>query len=179
MDEKRIAIAEQNFRNYLKEGKIKKVDRLNNLIYSTYLRNSLESLNVANKLFEDKVSSLWVVVTSYYAMFYIACAYLYKLGYKPGDEIVHKVVNEAMIVQARHKIKNYLLENYSEEMEKALAIADTQLDNYGSEKYKRSRFQYQTTDEIKETKAKTSLKRAKEFTELIRRLMLFFRYPSL
>lgn len=119
MDEKRIEIAERNFRKYLDEGKIKKISEFNKLIYETYLRNSKESLAVANKLFQDKTSSLWVVVTSYYSMFYIACAYLYKLGYKPGDEIVHQVVSESFIFQARHKIKNYLLENYSEEKEKA------------------------------------------------------------
>lgn len=93
MDEKRIEIAEKNFRNYLNEGKIKKVDRFNELVYNTYLRNAQESLNVANQLFQNKTSSLWVVVTSYYSMFYIACAYLYKLGYKAGDEIVEEKQN--------------------------------------------------------------------------------------
>lgn len=102
---------------------------------------------------------------------YIACAYLYKLGYKPKGEIVHQVVNESLIVQARHKIKNHLLENYSEEMEKALSIADQHLKNYEREKGKRSEFQYETTEKIKETKAKTSLDRAKEFVELIREIL--------
>jgi uncharacterized protein (UPF0332 family) len=80
-------------------------------------------------------------------------------------------VNESFIVQARHKIKNYLLENYSEEMEKALGIADTHLDNYENEKLKRARFQYETSEEIKESKAKTSLERAKEFVGLIREML--------
>src|SRR3989344_2735656 len=115
MDEKRIKQAESNFRGYLGEGKIKKVSNFEGIIHDTYLRNSVESLKVANQLFQNKTSSLWVVVTSYYSMFYIACAYLYKLGYKAGDEMVHKVVNESLIVQGRHKIKNHLLENYSEE----------------------------------------------------------------
>src|SRR3989344_2520899 len=117
MDEKRIKLAEKNFRNYLNDGKIKKVYKFNGLIYDTYLRNARESLNVANQLFQNKTSPLWVVVTSYYSMFYMACTYLYKLGYKSGDEIVHQVVNEALIVQGRHKIKNHILENYNEEKE--------------------------------------------------------------
>lgn len=171
MDEKRIKQAENNFRNYLNEGKIKKTDKLDNLIYETYLRNARESLNVANQLFENKTSSLWVVVSSYYSMFYMACAYLYKLGYKSGDEIVHQVVNESLIVQGRNKIKNHLLENYDEEREKALIIVDNYLDNYEREKAKRASFQYQTTEEIKESKAQTSLKRAKEFIELIREIL--------
>jgi len=171
MDEERIRIAERNFKNYLEEGKIKKVENFDNLIYSTYVRNAVGSLNVANQLFQNMTSSLWVVITSYYSMFYISCAYLYKFGYKPGSEIVHQVVYESLIVQARHKIKNYLLENYSEEMEKALSIADQHLDNYGREKTKRAEFQYQTTEEVKQAKAKTSLNRAKEFVELIREIL--------
>ena len=171
MDEQRIKQAENNFKNYLQEGKIKKVERFEKLIYDTYLRNARESLNSANQLFQNKTSSLWVVVTSYYSMFYMACAYLYKLGYKPGDEIVHQVVNEALIVQGRHKLKNRLLENYAEEKEKALIAVDNYLENYEREKAKRASFQYQTTEEVKENKAKTSLDRAKEFTELIREIL--------
>ncbi|MBR9701318.1 HEPN domain-containing protein [Candidatus Pacearchaeota archaeon] len=171
MDEKRIKQAENNFINYLREGKIKKVN-FNELIYNTYLRNAKESLNSANQLFQNKTSSLWVVVTSYYSMFYMACAYLYKLGYKPGHEIVHQVVNESLIVQGRHKIKNHLLENYSEEKQKALIVVDNYLNNYEREKAKRANFQYQTTEEVKENKAKTSLNRAKEFFELMREVLL-------
>ena len=167
MDEKRVRQAESNFNTYLQDGKIRKISKVNPLVYETYLRNARESLNVANQLFQDKTSSLWVVVTSYYSMFYIACAYLYKLGYKPGDEIVHQVVNESLIFQGRNKIKNYLLENYNEEKEKALIIVDNYLENYEREKAKRASFQYQTTEEIKESKAKTSLSRAKEFLTLM------------
>ncbi len=171
MDEKRIKQAENNFKNYLNEKKIKKVDKFEKLIYETYLRNARESLNVANQLFQNKISSLWVVVTSYYSMFYMACAYLYKLGYKAGDEIVHQVVNESLIVQGRHKIKNHLLENYSEEKDKALVIVDNYLENYEREKGKRASFQYQTTEEIKESKAKTSLIRTKEFLTLMEEIL--------
>jgi len=171
MDEKRIKKAESNFRTYLQDGKINKVAEFNSLIYETYSRNARESLNVANQLFQNKSSSLWVVVTSYYSMFYMACAYLYKLGYKPGEEIVHQVVNESLIVQGRNKIKNHILENYDEEKEKALIIVDNYLDNYEREKAKRVSFQYQTTDEIKESKAQTSLNRAKEFLTLMEAIL--------
>ncbi|MEK6833785.1 MAG: HEPN domain-containing protein [Nanoarchaeota archaeon] len=171
MDEKRIKQAENNFKNYLQEGKIKKVSSPIQLIYDTYLRNARESLKVANQLFQSKTSYLWVIVTSYYSMFYIVCAYLYKLGYKPGEELVHQVVNESLIIQGRSKIKNYLLENYAEEKEKALIIVDNYLDNYEREKAKRSSLQYQTTESIKESKAKTSLDRAKEFLTLMEEIL--------
>ena len=171
MDEKRIKQAESNFRTYLEEGKIKKTVKFDDVIYNTYLRNARESLKVANQLFQNKTSSLWVVVTSYYSMFYMACAYLYKLGYKPGEEIVHQVVNESLIVQGRNKIKNHILENYNEEKEKALIIVDNYLNNYEREKAKRASFQYQTTEEIKESKAQTSINRAKEFLTLMEEIL--------
>jgi len=170
MDKKKIRRAEKNFKNYLEEGKIKEAS-FNELIYNTYLRNARESLDVANHLFKNKKSSLWIIVSSYYSMFYMSCAYLYKIGYKPGDEIVHQVVNESLIVQARHKIKNYILKNYSKEKEKALVIVDNYLIDYGREKVKRAKFQYQTTKQIKEAKAKTSLNRAKEFLTLMEEIL--------
>lgn len=171
MDQQRIKIAESNFKMYLQEGKIKKVDIINQLVYDTYLRNARESLKVADQLSQNKTSSLWVVVTSYYSMFYLACAYLYKLGYKSSGEIVHQVINEVLIVQGRHKLKNYVLENYNEEKEKALVIVDNYLDNYEREKAKRATFQYETTEEIKESKAQTSLNRAREFLTLMEEIL--------
>lgn len=172
MDEKRIKIAEKNFKNYLAEGKIKKIYEINDIVYKTYLSNARESLGVANLLFNKELSPLWIVVSSYYSMFYIASAYLYKLGYKTKHEIVHQVINETLIVQGRHKIKNYFLENYSEEKDKALSIVDTHLSNYEREKIKRASFQYQTTEKIKKSKAKTSLFRAKEFLTLIEEILV-------
>ena len=53
MDEKRIKLAEDNFKIYLKEGKIQEVFEINNLIYNTYIRNARESLNVANLLSQE------------------------------------------------------------------------------------------------------------------------------
>ena len=171
MDEKRIKIAENNFKRYLDEGKIKQISKFDSLIYETYLRNARESLNVANQLFQNKTSSLWVIVSGYYSMFYMACAYLYKIGYKPGEEIVHQVVNEALIVQGRHKIKNHLLQAYEIEKEEALSISDNYLKEYEFEKVKRRTFQYETTESIKESKAQTSLNRAKEFLTLIEEIL--------
>ena len=173
MDETRIKQAQNNFSKYLSEGKIKKIQKFENIIYETYIRNARESLNSANQLFENNTSSLWVVAISYYSMFYMACAYLYKLGYKPGHEIIHQVVNEALITKGRNSIKNHILENYANEKENALTIVDNHLTNYENEKTKRASFQYQTTEQIKKNKSKTSLTRAKEFNELIREILLF------
>lgn len=170
MDEKRIKEAENNFTNYLKDGMIKKI-KFDKIVYATYLRNARESLIIAKQIYESKNSSLWVVVTSYYSMFYMACAYLYSLGYKAENKIVHQVINESLIVQGRNKINNHLIDGYSEEKEKALVIVDNHLENYERERAKRSSFQYETTDEIKEAKAKTSLERASEFITLMEEML--------
>ncbi len=77
------------------------------------------------------------------------------------------MVSESLIVQGRHKIKNYLLVAYQIGKEEALSISDNYLKDYEFEKVKRSAFQYETTESIKESKAQTSLNRAKEFLTLI------------
>ncbi len=50
MGEERIKQAKNNFKDYLDEGKMKRMNRFNNVIYETYLRNAKERLNVANQL---------------------------------------------------------------------------------------------------------------------------------
>ncbi len=170
MDEKRIKIAEDNFRRYLKDNLIKK-ESYQDIVFNTYFNNALESIKVAEETHNNKTSPLWVIVASYYSMFYIACAYLYKKGYKTGHEIVHQVVNESLIVLARHDIEKHFLEEYEEEKEKALYASENLLNNYEFEKTKRSQFQYETTGEIKESKAKTSISRAKEFVSIMRLLL--------
>ena len=170
MDEKRIKIAESNFNNYLRDGLIRKI-RFEEIIYQTYLKNAVESLNVASELLKNKTSSLWVVVSGYYSMFYIASAYLYKKGYKASQEIVHQVINETLIVISKSDLEKHFLEEYEEEKEKALAASENLLKDYEFEKTKRARFQYKTTEEIKEAKAQTSLERAKNFVAVIRQLL--------
>ena len=57
------------------------------------------------------------------------------------------------------------------EKESALSISDNHLENYELEKIKRATFQYETTESIKESKAKISLDRAKEFLLLIEEIL--------
>src|SRR3989344_9391650 len=99
MDKKRVKQAENNFKRYLKEILITKSE-FNEIVFKTYLNNSLESLKVADEIFKHKLSPLWCVVSSYYSMFYIACAYIYRKGYKTKHEIVHQIISETLIVLA-------------------------------------------------------------------------------
>lgn len=173
LDEERIREAEANIRTYLKEGllKTKKPDK--NII-NTLRINSEESLKVADLLFTENVSSLWVIVTSYYSMYYMANAVLFLLGYRVGDKISHKVTNEALIVYVRDRLKKKLLEDYETAKCEALELnnlTDEIIESFDFERRKRSTFQYDMTTVVKRTKAGTSRRRAIEFNFQLEKIL--------
>lgn len=135
------------------------------------MRNHRESLIVARKMFNENLSNLWTVVISYYSMFYLANALLYKLGYKVGSKVAHKVTSDALIVFVRNKLKDQLIEDYELASTEALTLSDNLLQSYDFEREKRSIFQYESTEEIKAAKAKTSLDRAEEFSIKIEKML--------
>ena len=167
VDEKRIKEAEKNVRQYMEDNLLTKISIPRKEIADTYKRNYKESFEVAQKLFDDNMSSLWAVVTAYYSMYYIANAVIYGIGYKIGAKISHKVTADALIVFVRNKLKRNFIEDFEEAKEEALDImgkkADEIILSFDKEREKRSVFQYETTEEIKRAKAKTSLERAKKF----------------
>ena len=163
---KRINVVESKFNNYLEEGLLKK-EEFNYNIHNAFFNKSLESLKTANELFLRKISPLWVVVICYYSMFYMANAYIYRRGYKISHRIVHEVTNEALIVLTRKDLESSFLEAYELQKDSALNI----LRNYELERRKRSSFQYEISEEIKFSKAKTSLERAKYFVNIISNLI--------
>jgi len=174
IDKNKLEQSKRNFEKYLREGLIK--EERNEAAFLTYLKNSYLSLKVAEKLMKDELKPyLWVVVCSYYSMFYMANAVLLKIGYKTGDRIVHRVTFDALIVLVLDKIKRELLEEYEKIKEDALEIASIKAEdlikNYEYELGKRSRFQYEMSEEIKEAKAKTSFIRAREFVFEMRKLL--------
>ena len=174
IDKKKIDEAKRNFDSYLKEGLLKR--EKNETALDTYLKNSDLSLKVAQKLMEDEIKPyLWVIVCSYYSMFYIANAVLLTLGYKTSDKIVHKVTSDTLIVLVLDRLKKELLEEYEKIRDDALEIASSKAEDiiksYDFEMDKRSRFQYQMSEEVKEQKAKTSLERAKEFVFEMKKML--------
>ena len=171
LNEKRITEAKSNFNSYLREGLIKK-EPFKSIIFETYMRNHRESLIVAEELFKENKSSLWVIVTSYYSMFYIANAILYKLGYKIGSSLTHKVTADSLIFLVRNKLKERLIEDYEIASNDAIILSSNIIQSYEYERTKRSVFQYETTEEIKKVKAQTSLNRAKEFSKEVEKLIL-------
>ena len=171
LSNERIKEAETNVRSYLNEGLIKN-EKFRDIVFETYIRNHRESLIIARKLFNENLSNLWIVVISYYSMFYIANALLYKLSYKIGSKVAHKVTSDALIVFVRNKLKDNIIENYELATSEALILSDNILESYDFERMKRSVFQYESTEEIKNNKAKTSLDRAEKFSKEIEKLLI-------
>jgi len=167
--------ARQNFAQYLQEGLLKK--EKNEIAKAMYMKNADLSLSLAGECMNSSLRPyIWVVVMSYYSMFYIANAVLLELGYKTGNKIVHKVTNDALIVLVLDKLKKGLLEEYETAKEDAMEIASIKSEEiigfYSMELDKRSRFQYKMTESIQEQKANTSLKRARLFMLEMKKLLL-------
>lgn len=175
LDRDRVKEAESNVRSYLEEGLLKKA-AANKQVMAVLMGNSKESLRVAEEVRRGNFSELWVIVCSYYAMYYCANAVLLKLGYKVGDKIVHKVTSDALIVYVRGKLKESLLEEYEETKEEALSLAgmkaDSLIESFEFERNKRGLIQYRTIEVEKRSKAATSLQRAKEFTLEMEKLLV-------
>ncbi len=114
LDNERIREAERNVKSYLSEGLMKKASGTDKNILSVMGRNSEESLETADFLFKNNMSLFWVVVCSYYSMYYAANEVLYRCGYKIGHKISHKITGDALIVFVRSKLKERLLEEYEE-----------------------------------------------------------------
>ncbi len=174
IDKQRKKEAQQNFAQYLRDGLIKK--EKNDTAKVMYLKNADLSLNLAEECMKSTLKPhIWVVVISYYSMFYIANAVLLELGYKTGEKAVHKVTNDALIVLVMDRKKKGLLEEYEDAKVDALEIASIKSDEiiafYGLELNKRSKFQYNMTESIQEQKANTSLNRAKQFTLEMKKLL--------
>jgi len=188
IDEKRIEEAEKNVKKYIAEGLLKvRNEEVKNFV-NFYLKNSETSLQVASLLFQisadDKLKEelkiskdfecyLWVIVTSYYSMFYMALALLATEGVRVGKEIVHKVTADALInfFIANKKLAK-LLEDYEEMRKDAMELLGKEelqmkamelISDYEYERRKRSKFQYEIGVSAKQSYARTSLERAKKF----------------
>lgn len=174
IDKPRIEQAQKNVRQYVEDGLLKKEKQ--ELAKQRYIENSQQSLNLANSLLTHPSKPYsWIIVISYYAMFYISNAILLHFGYKTQEKIVHKVTNEALIVFILPKLTKELLEEYEEIKENALEIAQATAEelvtSYSLELNKRSQFQYNMLEETKAAKAKTSVERASKFIFEMKKLL--------
>lgn len=173
LDEERIKEANNNVKRYFKEKLIIRRDPETDII-NTFRINSEDSLKVADYIFRENLSSLWVIVTSYYSMYYIANAVFFSLGYKVGDRISHKVTSDALIVFIRDKLAKNILEDYETAKREAMDLnnlSDELIESFDYERKKRSAFQYDMNTVVKRTKAGTSLERAKQFNFQLTKLL--------
>ena len=166
--------AEKKFSQYLLEGLIKR--EKNEAAKAMYAKNADLSIKLAEECMKSSLKPhLWVIVISYYSMFYIANAVLLDLGYKTGSKIVHKVTNDALIVLVKDKVKKSILEDYETVKEDAMEIASIKSEEiiklYELEMKKRSVFQYNMSEAVQEKKARTSLERAKKFMLEMKKLL--------
>lgn len=172
LDEKTIDNAESQVRRYIEEELLVKVRPEQNIL-DVFLKNADESLALANDILKNNKSDLWVIVTSYYSMFYIANAVLYKKGWKVGDTSAHAITANALIVHVRKHLESSLLEGFAKAMSEAQSTmkANELLESFIQEKKKRGDFQYNMSLSLKRAKAETSFNRAKEFVLAIKSLL--------
>jgi uncharacterized protein (UPF0332 family) len=150
-----------------------------------YMISDDETVKDRLKVSSEFESFLWVIVSSYYSMFYAATALLASEGVKARGEIVHKVTADALI---HYFITNRKLAKMLEEYDEAKDVVDELVGReefmkrietkanelivaFESERRKRSKFQYDTGVLVKKGYATTSLARAKQFVEEIRKIL--------
>ena len=107
----------------------------------------------------------WVIVSSYYSMFYMASALLAKKGLKGSAVDIHKHVKNAFlhVYIANHFLDAALGIDYTESKE----IAEDLM----AERKKRSKYQYDVGTSALEKDSELSLKRARNFFEKARVLV--------
>jgi uncharacterized protein (UPF0332 family) len=195
LGEQEIKKIENNVKAYLAEGLLRKDPSAKELV-NIYLQNAERSfataslllsvsdspeLKKANKIEPDFETYIWVLVTSYYAMFYAANALLAKIGLKTTEKIAHKVTSDALVVYfiLNNKLAKSLYESYQESMSQAMDLTKQDMENFilkaeklalslEDERRKRGKFQYNMKTEMKRSRAVTSLERAREFLREIR-----------
>ena len=190
----------RNVKQYVDDGLLRIKDKDAPKFAAFFMKNAESSLQTASilqeisdqqtlkttlKVSSDFESYLWVIVSSYYSMFYAATALLANQGIRVTGQIVHRVTGDALIhfFVSNEKLAK-LLEQYEEAKAVGLELmgreelmksmqrkANELIVAYESERKKRSRFQYDIGVEAKRGYAQTSLNRAKEFVFEISKIL--------
>ena len=95
-----------------------------------YPENAELSLRTAEELVHSPLKPhLWIIVISYYSIFYMANAIILNYGYKTQEKIAHKVTSDTLIVLVLEKFKKELLEDYESLQKDALEIANAKAES--------------------------------------------------
>lgn len=203
INEKSVKEAKNNVKVYLEEGLIRTKVK-DKKIMEVYLQYAEISLQTAQTLFkiskgtelkevlglpDNYESFLWVIVSSYYSMYYAASSALLKNGVKVGNKIVHKITLDCLInfLYLNNKIEKSLLEDFNESKKEAMELMQNLSEEeikmqikqkafeiikiFDFEMWKRGRFQYNMNESVKEQFADTSLERAKKFLLEMKKLI--------
>jgi len=200
IEKERIDEAKRNVKQYIDGELLKIKDKDAHKFVNFFMKNAESSLQTASilqeisdetnlknmlKLSNDFESYLWVIVSSYYSMFYAATALLASQNIRVTGQIVHKVTGDALI---HFFVSNAKLAKLFEQYEEAKTIgleligreelmksmqkkADELVVAYESERKKRSKFQYDIGVQAKRGYSQTSLDRAKEFVFEISKIL--------
>jgi len=200
ISDQRIREADRNVKQYIADGLLRVKDQSIEKFAGFFMRNAGSSLQTAALLYQisedestkdalkvsiDFESYLWVIVCSYYSMFYAATALLAEEGIKARGEIVHKVTADALIhffisnkklaklIREYDEAKDIVGELVGREelMKRIEKKAGELIVAYEAERKKRSQFQYDTGLMTKKGYANTSLDRAKRFVGEISKLL--------
>ncbi len=198
--EERVREARNNVRQYIADGLLRVKDdgikrfvpffmeqaekslRTADFIHGLSTSDSVKETLGVEKNFESYV---WVIVTSYYSMFYSALALLAREGIRVGRQIAHKVAADALIhFFISNKRLAKMFEDYEEAKDTTLDLigkgelmkrlekrADELIIAYEKEMKKRSTFQYDIGEMARRGYAETSLRRAREFFIEVRKIL--------
>src|SRR3989344_1349324 len=196
--EKDLTNAEQNVKEYLQDGLLTKNNSHSEFV-PFYIKNAQMSLQIAQYLHklstdkeykksanftEDFECYLWVVVTSYYSMFYTANALLAKTGLKVGEKFAHRITEDCLLFYfiKNNKLAKNLLETYKETKNEVLNLmnlneeqllkefqlkAQELIATFHYQRNKRGQFKYEITSNAKQHIAQLSIDRAKNFIQEI------------
>ncbi len=191
LDEKKVQESKKRIEQALSRNEI--VKEKEGKFVEFFLNNARNSSDVAKLLYEvstkqemkkltgfpDFNGFLWVINSSYYSMFYMVRALLESSGVKiKTEQSVHVLAFDALIYYfySNGRIEKQLIEEFQEAVAEAQESlgkekARSLMDDYFSEREKRSRFTYEMGETALENKASTSLERAKRFNETLRKMI--------
>ncbi|MFH0701473.1 MAG: hypothetical protein V2A62_03475 [Candidatus Woesearchaeota archaeon] len=185
LDEQKIEQSSKIIRELITAGKIVK-PKVGMVDF--FLNQSHRSLAVAERLlrlYDDERldTHLWVINTSYYAMFFQATALLALFNHKiEAEQGIHKLTFHALVyyfIKEDNKLKKQLVEEYQDavkDAESLLQLGETKVQelilDFNSEQVKRKTFTYTTEENAERTKALTSFNRAKNFVGEIDKVIM-------
>jgi uncharacterized protein (UPF0332 family) len=191
IDDKTMKGIQSRVKSYLSNGIVKTRQSKEHVAF--FVENANNSLDSASTLFDlstnrellDRIGRtklngfLWVINASYYSMFYMARALIEDEGIKIHTDLsIHMVTFDVLVhfFYQNGKLQKKIIEDYFDakaEVDELLGKqkADELIADYFSEKKKRSTFTYETGVFAIQSKAKTSLDRAKKFNQELIRLI--------